>query len=111
MESDRRASKKTLVVVRGSRAGFLTIAVSLSLATLIFVTAATSGLLSTVIDLRPIILLSVVLLALGVHGIAENHTDKDTAAAPVIKTALSLVFFILAVDRYLFIRLNGFMFV
>jgi 1,4-dihydroxy-2-naphthoate octaprenyltransferase len=103
VEGDRLGSKNTMIVRRGRKFGFMLIAISISLATLWFLTLYVTNFVQLSVDFRLIILLSLLPLSLGVFGIARRTEDRDLATKLVSHDILAVSFFLMIMDCYFII--------
>ena len=106
MEGDRMGNKKTLIVLKGRKFGFVITAFSLSFATLYFLTASATNLLTSRFDLRLIALFSSVPLLTGFVGLARPPEDREAATRLASLNVAAISVFLLIVDLYFLILLN-----
>lgn len=106
LEGDSMGNKKTLVVLKSRRFGFVITAFSLSVATLYFLIISTTNLLTALIDFRLIALFSSVPLLVGFAGLIRRPEDRDSATRLAVWNVAAISLFLLIVDLYFVILLS-----
>lgn len=100
MDADRRGNKKTLIVRKGQRIGFILTAAVLSLATLYFLIISQLKLIPSIIDFWLIALFSLIPLSFGIGSIFKQNPDQIIATKLVTNNVLSLFLLFILINCY-----------
>jgi 1,4-dihydroxy-2-naphthoate octaprenyltransferase len=106
LEGDRKGNKRTLIVLKGRRFGFATIAFSLFTATLYFLLISTTKAFMPLVDFRLLALFSLAPLITGFLGLAKRPESRDLATKLASLNVSSISLFLLIVDLYFIILLG-----
>jgi 1,4-dihydroxy-2-naphthoate octaprenyltransferase len=106
MEGDELGNKRTLIVRKGRKYGFKTIAASLSLSTLYFLIVCTINPSPSPIDFCVVSLFSAIPLTLGIIGLLKIPEEREPATRLVTLNIASLTIFLLLMDSYLIMLLK-----
>jgi 1,4-dihydroxy-2-naphthoate octaprenyltransferase len=97
-EGDKLSNKKTLIVYKGRKFGFILIALLHSLATIYFLIVSITNLLQSKISFYLITMLSLIPLALAILGLAHHSDDREVATRLTSNSLLAFFVFLLLVD-------------
>jgi len=100
MEGDAKGGKRTVVVGKGRRFGFVLIALSNLLATLYLSILSKSNWAQISIDLRLIAVFSLAPLATGILGLVERTEDRNSATRLATFNVYAISFMLLITDCY-----------
>ena len=100
INADLRGNKKTLIVRKGQRFGFILTVLLLFLATLSFLVIAQLRLIPGVINFWLITLLSLIPLGFTIWSLMKHDTDQTFAIKLVTRNVSSMFFLIILINGY-----------
>jgi len=100
INADLQVNKKTLIVLKGERFGFILTVLLLFLATLSFLVIAQLRLIPGVINFWLITLLSLIPLGFTIWSLMKHDTDQTFAIKLVTRNVSSMFFLIILINGY-----------
>jgi len=100
MEGDKLGGKITWIVLKGREFGFKIIAISASLATVLFLILPFTNVFPSIIDFRVLALISLISLSLGIIGILKRPNNRESTTKMAIINVAALFIISILIDLY-----------